>query len=99
MKNVWGELCNRTASSSSSRFDIGRGYTLTGPKPFAQETSTSPETPKSKFWKSALPFLLTALLAIPSAFAQETTAGIQGSVKDPSGAVVANAAVEVSSPS
>ena len=41
---------------------------------------------------------LLAALAIPGAFAQETTAGIQGVVKDSSGSVVGNAAVEVSSP-
>ncbi|MDQ1474483.1 MAG: hypothetical protein QOJ99_5963 [Bryobacterales bacterium] len=40
-----------------------------------------------------------ALLALfPAAFAQETTAGIQGTVKDSSGSTVSNAAVEVSSP-
>ncbi len=43
-------------------------------------------------------FAVVALLAVPSAFAQETTAGLQGTVKDPSGAVVANATVEVASP-
>src|SRR3954453_2024589 len=41
-------------------------------------------------------FLLVATLLIPTAFAQETTAGIQGTVKDTSGAVVGNATVEVS---
>ena len=40
-----------------------------------------------------LPFL--ALVVLPGALAQETTAGIQGLVKDPSGASVANASVEV----
>jgi hypothetical protein len=45
-----------------------------------------------------LPVVLIAFLILPCAFAQETTAGLQGSVKDPSGAVVANATVEVSSP-
>src|SRR6267154_1772961 len=39
-----------------------------------------------------------ALTMMPGAFAQETTAGIQGYVKDPSGAVIAGATVEVSSP-
>src|SRR5437763_7991202 len=34
----------------------------------------------------------------PSLWAQETTAGIQGVVKDPSGAVIGDATVEVSSP-
>ncbi len=40
----------------------------------------------------------TLLLLLPMSFAQETTAGIQGMVKDPSGAVVGNATVEVTSP-
>jgi hypothetical protein len=39
-----------------------------------------------------------ALLIAPAVVAQETTAGLQGTVKDPSGAVVSNASVEVSSP-
>ncbi len=38
------------------------------------------------------------LLLLPMSFAQETTAGIQGMVKDPSGAVVGNATIEVTSP-
>ncbi len=42
--------------------------------------------------------VLTALLILPSAFAQETTTGLTGTVKDPSGAVIANAEVEVSGP-
>jgi hypothetical protein len=46
-----------------------------------------------------LPVVLIALLVSPSVFAQETTAGLQGTVKDPSGASVANATVEVSGPS
>src|ERR1035437_434839 len=46
-----------------------------------------------------LPVVLIALLVSPSVFAQETTAGLQGTVKDPSGASVANANVEVSGPS
>jgi len=41
---------------------------------------------------------LVLSLLIPAAFAQETTAGIQGIVKDPSGAVVTGATVEVSGP-
>src|SRR5258708_39373759 len=41
-------------------------------------------------------FLL--LFCVSSAFAQETTGGIQGVVKDAQGAVVSNATVEVSSP-
>src|SRR5262245_30066231 len=40
---------------------------------------------------------MLAFLCAP-AFAQETTGGIQGTVKDPTGAVVPNAAVEISSP-
>lgn len=40
--------------------------------------------------------LVALLLFAISAFAQETTAGLQGTVKDPSGAVVPNATVTVS---
>jgi outer membrane receptor protein involved in Fe transport len=43
-----------------------------------------------------LPVALIALLIVPCAFAQETTAGLQGTVKDPSGSVMANASVEIS---
>jgi hypothetical protein len=43
-----------------------------------------------------LPVVLIALLVSPSVFAQETTAGLQGTVMDPSGAAVTNATVEVS---
>lgn len=42
--------------------------------------------------------VLMAVLVLPSAFAQETTTGLTGVVKDPSGAVIANASVEVSGP-
>lgn len=45
-----------------------------------------------------LPLVLIALMVLPSAYAQETTAGLQGTVKDPSGAVIANATIEVSGP-
>ena len=45
-----------------------------------------------------LPVVLIALMVFPCAFAQETTAGLQGPVKDPSGAVIANATIEVSGP-
>jgi hypothetical protein len=45
-----------------------------------------------------LPLALIALSTAPSAIAQETTAGIQGVVRDPTGGVVAGATVEVSSP-
>ncbi len=41
---------------------------------------------------------LAILLILPLAFSQETTAGFQGVVKDPSGAVVAGATLEISSP-
>jgi hypothetical protein len=40
---------------------------------------------------------LIALLVSPSVFAQETSAGIQGTVKDPAGALVIKAKVEVAS--
>jgi hypothetical protein len=46
-----------------------------------------------------LTLVLIALLVSPCVFAQEMTAGLQGTVKDPSGASVANATVEVSGPS
>src|ERR1035437_4657164 len=45
-----------------------------------------------------LPVVLIALLVSPCVFAQETTAGLQGTVKDPSGASVASATVEISGP-
>jgi len=45
-----------------------------------------------------LPLILVALLISTCAYAQETTAGIQGTVRDSSGAVMANAVVEVSGP-
>jgi hypothetical protein len=44
-----------------------------------------------------LPLLLIALAILPHAFAQETTASLQGSVKDPSGAIIPKASVEVTS--
>jgi Carboxypeptidase regulatory-like domain/TonB dependent receptor len=39
--------------------------------------------------------LFSVLLLVTNVFAQETTGGLQGTVKDPSGAVVSNAAVEL----
>src|SRR5450759_1199414 len=45
-----------------------------------------------------LPVVLIALLVSPSVFAQETSAGLQGTVKDPTGALVIKAKVEVASP-
>src|SRR5260370_25208302 len=39
--------------------------------------------------------LFSVLLLVASGFGQETTGGLQGTVKDPSGAVVSNAAVEL----
>src|SRR5271165_5384963 len=39
--------------------------------------------------------MLSILLLVVNVFAQETTGGLQGTVKDPSGAVVAKAAVEL----
>jgi len=43
-------------------------------------------------------WILVAILLVSAAFAQETTAGLQGTVKDPTGAVVSKATVEVSGP-
>ena len=42
--------------------------------------------------------VLVAAISTPALFAQETTAGIQGLVKDPTGAVVPKATVEVTGP-
>lgn len=42
--------------------------------------------------------LLVAAFLVATTFAQETTAGLQGTVKDPQGAVVPKATVEVTSP-
>lgn len=39
--------------------------------------------------------LFSILFLVSSLFAQETTGGLQGTVKDPSGAVVSNAAIEL----
>src|SRR5262245_26923827 len=41
---------------------------------------------------------LIGILLIPAVFGQENTAGVQGIVKDPSGAVIANAQIEVFGP-
>lgn len=40
-------------------------------------------------------WILVAILLVTAAFAQETTGGMQGTVKDPSGAVVSKATVEI----
>src|SRR5262245_55381278 len=45
-----------------------------------------------------LPIAFVASFVVPAAFAQETTAGIQGVVRDPSGAAITGATVEVSGP-
>ena len=45
-----------------------------------------------------LPGALAALFIIPCAFSQETTAGVQGAIKDASGGAVAKANVEISGP-
>ena len=42
--------------------------------------------------------VLTVFAVVSSLFAQETTAGFQGSVKDPGGALIPNATIEVSGP-
>ncbi|HYD16419.1 MAG TPA: TonB-dependent receptor [Candidatus Nanoarchaeia archaeon] len=43
-------------------------------------------------------WLLVAILLVSAAVAQETTAGLQGTIKDPQGLVVSKATVEVSGP-
>jgi len=45
-----------------------------------------------------LPVVLVALLTLPCVFAQETTAGLQGVVKDSTGGVIVKASVEATSP-
>ena len=50
---------------------------------------------KFRGWLVALIQIGAFLLFAATVFAQETTAGLQGTVKDPSGAVVANATVVV----
>src|SRR5712671_4315375 len=55
-------------------------------------------SPRLRDVRCCVPILLTALLLLPCAFAQETTAGVQGTVKDATGAVVPNATIEVTGP-
>ena len=43
--------------------------------------------------------LVVVAVSIPATFAQETTTGVQGYVRDQTGAVFSNAKVEISSPS
>src|SRR5215472_7635973 len=50
------------------------------------------------FYWGVLCVVAIALAISPCAWAQETTAGVQGSVKDSSGGVIAKATVEISSP-
>src|SRR5258708_38858647 len=53
---------------------------------------------RSRVLRGCVPVLLSALLLLPGAFAQETTAGVQGVVKDATGAGVPGASVEVAGP-
>src|SRR5258708_34420488 len=46
----------------------------------------------------AVVLVMLVALAVPAMIAEATTAGIQGTVKDPSGAILNKATVEVSSP-
>src|SRR5437016_1591452 len=55
-------------------------------------------SPRLRDVRCCVPILLTALLLLPCAFAQETTAGVQGIVKDATGGVLPNASVEVTGP-
>jgi Carboxypeptidase regulatory-like domain/TonB-dependent Receptor Plug Domain/TonB dependent receptor len=57
-------------------------------------TARTPFAYRRGFWIAMGAILCFGFLA----FAQETTAGLQGTVKDPSGASIANANVEVTSP-
>ena len=60
-------------------------------------TTLFPMQLKTGKWQVLL-VVLTALLIVPLAFGQETSAGIQGTVKDPTGALVVKAKVEVAGP-
>ena len=51
------------------------------------------------FWNRAAWLVVLAFTLVVGAVAQETTGGLQGTVKDPTGAVVSQAEVAVSSPS
>jgi hypothetical protein len=53
---------------------------------------------RGRFTCAVACFLLILCWLVPAALAQETTAGLQGVVKDQTGAVVAGATVELSSP-
>src|SRR6202049_2975882 len=57
-------------------------------------TAQRPFAYRRGFWIALCAVLCFGFLA----FAQETTAGLQGTVKDPSGSSVANATIELSSP-
>src|SRR5260370_8430665 len=50
-------------------------------------------------FKTCLSVLISLFVLSLAAFAQETTGGIQGTVKDPQGAVIKGATIEVNSPS
>src|SRR5713101_2805603 len=50
-------------------------------------------------FKTCLSVLISVFVLSLAAFAQETTGGIQGTVKDPQGAVIKGATIEVNSPS
>ena len=55
-------------------------------------------TGRRSVWVCCLMFLLVALVgAVPSAWCQEVTASITGTVTDPSGAAVAGASVKATS--
>src|SRR4051812_44510815 len=54
---------------------------------------------KRSFCSLTVALAVLLILAAPFVLAQETTAGIQGTVKDSSGGVVPKATVEVTSPS
>jgi hypothetical protein len=78
---------------------------LVVPWPFRNRQNLSQEivhlsetTPMSRTSAKFLMFavcLFSVLLLAANAFAQETTGGLQGTVKDPSGAVISKAAVEL----
>jgi outer membrane receptor protein involved in Fe transport len=83
--------CGSHAEGAALTFS---GFELLDPNFYEEKNMQRPYTGK---WL-LLPVVLIALLVSPSVFAQETSAGLQGTVKDPTGALVIKAKVEVASP-
>src|ERR1019366_9235627 len=83
--------CGSHAEGAALTFS---GFELLDPNFYEEKNMQRPYKGK---WL-LLPVVLIALLASPSVFAQETSAGIQGTVRDSTGGIVVKAKVEVASP-